>query len=220
MTDRKISALPAATLPLVGSEQVPLVQEGETRRVPSNRLPQYRDRPLVYTPGNWYHFAGAPGILTANGSLPTGTLVLQSLFIPEDFLADQIGVALSTAPVGNVRFALYGVDATSRLPTGLPLLEAGPVTAGGSQITVALGAPYQLRQGLHWVGVQADGTATFRTASASSSYVFGGSSLNSATANEEKRLAMAFGPMPDLTGVSLTNSGQIRGGTMFFRSAV
>jgi hypothetical protein len=36
MPDTKISALPAATLPLAGTEDAPIVQDGETRRAPSS----------------------------------------------------------------------------------------------------------------------------------------------------------------------------------------
>lgn len=38
MTDRKITELPAATLPLAGSEPTVVVQGGETRQVPSSAL--------------------------------------------------------------------------------------------------------------------------------------------------------------------------------------
>lgn len=38
MIDTKISALPEATLPLAGTEQLPVVQGGETRRVPASAL--------------------------------------------------------------------------------------------------------------------------------------------------------------------------------------
>ena len=36
MANEKISAMPAATLPLAGSELVPVVQEGENRRAPAS----------------------------------------------------------------------------------------------------------------------------------------------------------------------------------------
>jgi hypothetical protein len=220
MPDTKISGLPAATLPLAGSEQVPIVQDGETKRASVQRF-QYRDRPAAYISGGWYSFNG-PATNSTSANAPTGVFMLRPFFVSETFTADQFGVDFAATPDGQIVAALYATDPTTKLPTGAPLLNTGLVTPTLSRWVASISGNITLEPGIYWVGVQAETTCNFRGSKVPAGWFLPqpdapGAFPSRAYSDYEYRVTRSFADAPNLTGSTLVSSGQVRGGHMYFR---
>lgn len=219
MTDRKISELPAAILPLAGDEVVPLVQGGETRNAAMRRL-QYRDRPANYISGAWYSHLGPLGTTTP-GNAPTGTFMLRPFYVAEKFVATEAAMEFAAIPVSRVVGALYAHDPVTGLPTGVPLIDSGLVQPVLARWVWTLGSPLTLQEGIYWVGTQCEGTCNFRGAVLASGWFlpqttqFPSNAFNS----QELRASRSFDVAPNIADLTLTPSGQVRGGHLFFKAA-
>jgi hypothetical protein len=235
MTDRRISELDAATLPLAGTEQVALVQGGETRRVP---IADARDVALraeveeargerttlglrISTISN---FASAnPGTVIVNryydqalhGSNPgtragaANEMTLSPFYTSNPLRIDEIGVSIATAVSGALgRCAIYssGVD-------GWPdeKLFEGPSnldfsTTGFHAHSIDLRFDTG-RQ--YYLALLTSSTATYRTVSTSSALNFGlPAGANAVQYGTVIRRIHTFAdPMPSSFGFSVSDVG-------------
>lgn len=121
MTDRKISELPAATLPLEGTEPTVVVQGGETRQAPAEQLStRFTPLPSVFVAGTT--MGGA-------GQTPTANRMLVMPYTPRRRMTIQRFRIRTHNTAGASDFALAIYQSG---PNGLPL---GSPVYGGAVFT-------------------------------------------------------------------------------------
>ncbi len=189
MADRKISELPAATLPLAGTEDIPLVQGGQTRQANlsdvrdaalraeveaargdrsslNNRISTISNfasanpvRPLV---GRYYDQA-LTGSNSGTRAAVTRELLLSPFYTSQRLRIDEIGVSISTQVAGSQgRCCIYSSD-DQGVPDALLFAGAGDLdfsTTGFKSHVI----DFTFDAGRqYWLGLLTNGTATFRT---------------------------------------------------------
>lgn len=143
-----ISQLPAATIPLSGTELLPLVQNGVTKKAPVSAIPGTGGG--SGTPGGsntqcQYNNAGAFGGITgctSNGSsvtLSSPTLINPALGTPSSLnLTNATNLNLTTGTTGILPTSKGGLGADNSAATGIPVFAAGTATVTAATGT---GAP-------------------------------------------------------------------------------
>lgn len=160
MADTKISALPAATTPLAGTEQLPIVQGGETRRIAASTLgggaalhPGYV---ATYSAmSNWYTGWSAP----ANTNVyAINSTVFHPLILPVAASISRLSVYVNTGAAGaTCRLAIYSNVAGK---PSVRIIEAPTVDASSSGLKESvLGAPLNLAAGTYWLASHPSGFA-------------------------------------------------------------
>lgn len=159
MTDRKISELPAATLPLVGDELTPIVQGGITERVPVSAFGAQLTR---YRSGAYY------GPLGTRETIDSYPLVADRLDAhPFPILApirvSEIGhiVTNSGAAAGQqAKLAIYR-SGVNGYPSGAPIYESGVINtpATAPAIFAFSGLDFTLQPGAYWIVWQFNNSA-------------------------------------------------------------
>lgn len=150
MTDRKISELPAATLPLAGTEPTVVVQGGETRRAPVNSI---KGLPGGVASGAWMSPMGH-GSNTAIESQPAGQIQATAFAVQVAMTVDRVSFRSAATVNGTnlVAFALYRADPLTLLPTGDPVWASGSLSnaVANTIIEVAVATPFALAPGVYW----------------------------------------------------------------------
>lgn len=120
MANVKISALPAATLPLAGTEAVPIVQSGVTAQAPSGEFGQF-----------------------TNG-FPVGYLDVPQNLVNDDYtfvLSDRGKHVYTNAEVGTPLFWTVPANADVEFPTGTVITV---VNRSDSDLTIDRTSPAEL----------------------------------------------------------------------------
>ena len=114
MPDTKISALPAATTPLAGTEQVPIVQSGETRRVAASSLGGGGSGTVTSVSGT-----GSVSGLTLSGTVTgSGNLTLGgTLAVTPANFASQTANTVLAAPNGAAGAPTFRALVAADIPT-------------------------------------------------------------------------------------------------------
>jgi len=155
MADVKISALPASTTPLVGTEAVPIVQSGVTKRVSIADLTAGRavsaasmtlstGNLVIGTSGQGVDFSATPG---------TGTSELladyeEGIWTPSLVPSASGSITLTTAQASYTKVGRavtiigFCVVGSVSSPVGILLLQGLPFTSGASPINRAAAAIY------------------------------------------------------------------------------
>ena len=166
MPDSKISELPAATLPLTGTEQLPIVQNSETRRAPASAVGGRASPPFSAINSNGIKYVGnrnGYGSLGAQ-ALSVGWVYLQA-FAPASI--EQVigaGIEITTAGAGSVVIGLYDVTAGA---TGTRVALSGliDVSATGFR-TAAFSSPFTPNRTEYLLGIATSVQCTARGQSA------------------------------------------------------
>jgi hypothetical protein len=152
MADAKISELPAATLPLAGTGQVPIVQDGETRRA---TLLQVRDS-TDYKSGREYLFKPPGSHNTTTSNAPAANLLyLSPVFVEQAVSISEIRASHNNAG-GNAKLAIYAASPLTLYPAGDPVFASAsfPLTLSNTSFA---GLSLSLERGWHWAGHVGDG---------------------------------------------------------------
>lgn len=201
MTDRKISELPAATLPLAGTEPTVVVQDGETRRVAArNSMPRLNPAQSVSYLHPFGPFTGAAS------SVPSDQAHGMPFLLRNPVVLNEIAIRTGTATAGaQARAAIYAQANNAGLPTGAPILATSPAATAVSNTTVVFGGlNFTLMPGVYWI---------FLTSSLANNYV----RINGGTDFMPDMMAVPVLNSPVLNdGSSLCSRVPIAGGSMNF----
>lgn len=213
MPDLKISELPAATLPLAGTELLPIVQGGQTKDVPASAL--RGNYPSANVAG-WFVAPWGMGQNTNTGTLVPNA-VYGSLFeIVVPTTVDQITVRSGTANTtgDQAAFAIYAVSGSRPLPTGDPIWSSGAISmaAASTVFNVAVSPSLTLLPGLYFFAHNQNISRAFfsrrsdQAAQALISRINGGGNVNQlffgANGGALRRDSVTFGTWPTLTGAA------------------
>lgn len=153
MTDRKISELPAATLPLAGTEPTVVVQGGETRQAPAEQLGvRFTPIPLAFVSGT---------VMGANGQTPSANRMLLVPYRPRRRMVVQRFNIRTHNTTGASDFAL-GIYASGAngLPIGDPIYGGAAFTPTYSFIYVGYsGLSLTLEPRRYWLAFVASAAA-------------------------------------------------------------
>lgn len=163
-----------------------------------------------YIAGNWYYAQLDATIVagTANGA---NSIQFTPIMVPRPITVAQLGIRVTTAQASNnFQLAIYAADATTKLPTGVPLASTPDMsTASAAVVTSTLsGANALLAPGLYWVAINTSGaTAAFQgitSAMAHESGLIGNASASVLTSSStmaliKRTFAQTYGTWPDMT---------------------
>lgn len=152
MADTKISALPAASLPLNGSELIPLVSAGVTRRVSAGALtashPGYRaGTNYPATPWN-------VGNVYSNGA---NNLLFVPFVVGAPVTISKLSVRVNSGATAVLKLALYTSDGGR--PASLIIAAANIDCSTSGDKTVVLATPTTLASGGYWIGCECNSYA-------------------------------------------------------------
>lgn len=191
MTDRKISELPAASLPLVGTEQVPIAQGGETRRVNAAVLGGVSTGRVSGS-----YFSTTP--MGGAGETPTANRMRLFPYTPERAITIQRFQIRTHNTPGASNFALAIYDCgESGLPIGAPLY-------GGAAFTPTYNFTYVGYSGLSLMLPVRRLWLAFVASAAAGSYT----QINEALGDSSKELLTLVGNS-DTSLLATSNNGNI-----------
>lgn len=162
MADQKISDLAAATLPLLGTEEVPLRVGAANARVAVRQLlplgiGQIASAYFIHQAGQG---RGATNLSTA--SQPAGRIELQP-FIPQtDLTIDRVGLVVTTAGSSGAvaKVCLYG--STDRGVPGALIWQTGDLATAATGFVEEVRSYTFERGRLYWLGVRTSISVTLR----------------------------------------------------------
>ena len=183
----------------------------------------YMDAPEAYQAGAIIVPFRSPGAQTGSAA-QADTIQATPFAVQQRVTLDAVAYRIATAGTtagGNIKFAIYAMDANGQRCTGTPLAETANIastTAAGTYVT-AFTANVTLEPGrTYWVAYWADtnaGTATaivmtgmsvtelnYRRANPAVSAIF----FSVSAAAGVIQYASAFGAWPNLTGVAVTTT--------------
>jgi len=133
MADKKISALPSATLPLAGTEIVPLVQGGVTSKALASDLFQWPSGRVTYVPigGNIQAYVTAA---TAGDTLILGAgtyVVTATITVNKAILIKGQGLSATKVTTATADLAVFTLTASSARITDLYIGNTGTGTSYG-----------------------------------------------------------------------------------------
>lgn len=172
-------------------------------------LLEFSDHP-GYVVSNWYVPYGN-GNFTSGSAPSAGSIRLIPGYIKERITINALGLRITTASAGgNVQAAIYAASATTKLPTGTPLVSSASMSTTTSGANVSAAVSVQLEPGLYWFAINAD-NAVAAYATPGTTPTFTASTIGSAT--QASNLAsgsgliglsatQAFGTWPDLTSAT------------------
>jgi len=133
MADKKISALPSATLPLAGTEIVPLVQGGVTSKALASDLFQWPSGRVTYVPigGNIQAYVTAA---TAGDTLILGAgtyVVTATITVDKAILIKGQGLSATKVTTATADLAVFTLTASSARITDLYIGNTGTGTSYG-----------------------------------------------------------------------------------------
>lgn len=159
MADQKISDLTPATLPLAGTEEVPLRVGSANRRVPVRELGL--DLP-GYCVGGYYDQCANSGTGGANISTTAGAANRFDLFpfpCSQSVRIEEIGISVTGLVAGaNIKIAVYESGADG-LPSNL-LFETANISATSNGYNSETRDFTFVRGKLYWLGIRHSANAT------------------------------------------------------------
>ncbi|MGL4272497.1 MAG: hypothetical protein ACRCTO_09415 [Pseudomonas paracarnis] len=153
MADRKISELPAAALPLTGTELVAVVQGGETRQAPAEQLStRFTPVPSVFV---------AATRMGGSGQTPTANRMFVVPYTPRRRMTVQRFQIRTHFSSGDSNFALaIYASGPNGLPTGSPIFAGTQFTPNYPFSFVGYaGLSFVLEPRRYWLAFVASATA-------------------------------------------------------------
>lgn len=152
-----------------------------------------------YVAGRYYWPAG-PGNINVGAAIGSNTIRLALIYIPQKITISELFQRITTASAGgNIQLGIYAADASTLLPSGLPLMTTGSISTTSAVAVNASVTSAQLAAGWYWAAVMAD-NATVQVAGFTTSLVRGSSWLGSATLASVTSAATATNIAYQLTG--------------------
>jgi hypothetical protein len=182
-----------------------------------------------YRVGKFYVPPGYGGSQLTAAAAPVDTIRFIPFILPQTVTIDRIGAAPMNGSTSSnqAAFAIYAANATTKRPTGTPLVDCSATLAAGNTPFSISCPSTQLQQGvLYWFGV--NNNINVQQWSVTHLWPFGQiiggdliSILNGGSNNPVTHLSWAhtFGSWPDMTSNSPTEQITTAWATMGFRVA-
>jgi hypothetical protein len=208
MPDRRISESPPATLPLVGTEPVVLVQGGETRRASHTELMGY---PRAQMPDKYFCPVGRGGQRPVQ---PANRIAFTLFYMASPASIDRVlvrGTEAGGASGQLLDLAIYECSDECLVPKGVPVWSSGAISNNvqNANINTVVNPVLQLRRGVYFFAYNTNVTTSAIMAPNSIEYTMiahefalaqADWSIGSAEPLECLTLPHTFGTWPTRTG--------------------
>jgi hypothetical protein len=197
---------------LVIQNGIPDAASGQNVRIPGGWSPTFVSPGLASA--NWYPADWGLSV-TAGGAINANTIYFAPLCLYTNTTITDLGIEVTTAvAASNFQMAIYGMDATTKLPTGAPLTSTSSMSgAVATQVSSTLASPLVLPAGMYWAATNQDSALGYRCVAATQGWT--NALVGSPTLSEVAKaspaqliwlLAQTFNTWPSVTPAGLTKS--------------